>query len=489
MTIAAKKYLTNFKTDLHTHFKQRQKTFIGFWLQDNDFDLDIVSVFRLQCDINGWKSKMLLGSNDLRLMRFVQDQKAILWGGSTPGEISEKYLKSNPGPVLHYLFHILEYYRMRKNDPLCPRGFSLAPLCQIKMHHVTIDSTVLWGLARNVLDRHPQWEHVKQLIGGVPQAKFASEKHRDARRILWGIFFMFDGLRRRRRFNYQVDTDGVACTVHFVVTKKRKALQAKRRRHAFRRQTAPDTHQRRVISIDPGRVNLVSAYDTPTGSPHDGTYHTLSRRQYYRQSGIDRAKRRVYLWSIPLRGIYTSLSKGSMRSTDEGRRYHYRQVIIRNYDRLWTSHTNIKRRKEHMACYAGKRSVLDKFFSRLIRSGPTPQIAYGAATFSPSGKGELSAPVKSVFSACCRFSSPTLVNEHLSTKVHSACTKRMHPVTKIRGLYWCPTCNKLVNRDRNADLNILRIFLSLPRRPSDLAFGQARIVKRPRRILPLKTKC
>ena len=42
----------------------------------------------------------------------------------------------------------------------------------------------------------------------------------------------------------------------------------------------------------------------------------------------------------------------------------------------------------------------------------------------------------------------------------------------IRGLFWCPTCNMFVNRDRNTCDNIHAVYMSEQERPYALRFGQ-----------------
>lgn len=150
-----------------------------------------------------------------------------------------------------------------------------------------------------------------------------------------------------------------------------------------------------------------------------------------------------------------------------------------------------KRAKNALTLYSGKQRTLDRFFAGLktnfggnesIQKRPVV-VAYGSATIHPTGKGEVSVPVKYVLKVCQRHYKTVMVNEHLTTKVHNVCHQRMHPVSResekysIRGLCWCPTCAKFVSRDGNAAQNILRVYRTmhsggLQGRPYDLRFGQ-----------------
>lgn len=76
---------------------------------------------------------------------------------------------------------------------------------------------------------------------------------------------------------------------------------------------------------------------------------------------------------------------------------------------------------------------IDRFFVGLLKHDRRkPTIYYGATKLSPGGRGELSVPVKRILHACRRFYRVILVNEHLTTKTHSRCGSRMHPIKNVR---------------------------------------------------------
>ncbi len=69
--------------------------------------------------------------------------------------------------------------------------------------------------------------------------------------------------------------------------------------------------------------------------------------------------------------------------------------------------------------------VMDSFFASFTtREEGKPIISYGAASFLPTGKGEVSVPVQRVLKACRKHYQTMLVNEYLTTKVHHACGHR-----------------------------------------------------------------
>jgi hypothetical protein len=144
--------------------------------------------------------------------------------------------------------------------------------------------------------------------------------------------------------------------------------------------------------------------------------------------------------------------------------------------------------------------VPDAFFhdmkreaQELVGEGVEVVVAYGAAKFSPSGKGRPTTPTTTVFKACAR---------HLRTHTQCECrTSRQHhryfgdvkpcwhavsadidvdeagavhlridatrgafgaKVPKccraLRGLQYCPMCDRLLNRNRNSAQCIAKVF-------------------------------
>ena len=182
----------------------------------------------------------------------------------------------------------------------------------------------------------------------------------------------------------------------------------------------------RTVAIDPGRVNFVTALDSQTGKTK-----TLTRGGYYVKGRIKKLSRKTAGWEIPLRDVKPALSLNSMRTCFPRLTSAYRQVNVRNHARLRDLRCKKKRAHEKLACYAGKQKVLDSFFAGLAGPGrKKPIIAYGAASFHHSGRGEMSVPVKRVLEVCCKHYKTVLVNEHLTTKVHHPCGQRLNPIAR-----------------------------------------------------------
>ena len=497
ITIAAKRYMANFKTALITPFFKRQRAFIKVWLDANNLDK---SPYEVQCLVNGWKRPTPRPKNSKKrqkkqpppvnldvepeLNAFVEQERELL---GKPADLCFVQLGRNYWRTVKYLYHILKYY----NEHGVGKGFSLAPVARIKSYFMTVDTTVLFELLKNVASKLgsscPEWLvpiktlSCKDVIKGSPEHSFKD--------VMWRKTFNLDGLRKKMRFNYQVDTDGVSMTSHFVVTKKSRTRRAKRMRYKAKHRNVV----KRVISIDPGRTNLITAYDTYTNS-----YKTLTRAGYRHAVGFAVRQRRAFLRDLPLHGINQSLSCTSMRTCNRLKMYLFRQVIIRNYKRLWALKTSKSRARDLYTTYRKKTQVLDRFFAGLTSRGePKPVVAYGSASILPTGQGETSVPVKGVLKVCQRHYNTHLVNEYLTTKMHAECHSRMHPVANrstnesptnehkhsVRGLLWCPTCKKFVNRDRNASVNILHVYQN-SERPEYLRFGQEAVKMQVMPLLP-----
>jgi len=149
-----------------------------------------------------------------------------------------------------------------------------------------------------------------------------------------------------------------------------------------------------------------------------------------------------------------------------------------------------------------KRSVVDTFCIDLyrdawLRSGPDAEIVvvYGAATFSPSGKGNLTVPTTGIYKAFKRAFPVVELQEEFRTtlnchKCHTttenvwercAATLQVNDESvklalkgvlkhgikmpkachKVRGLRFCPNCVKYLNRDMNGSINIGNVWRSV----------------------------
>ena len=74
-------------------------------------------------------------------------------------------------------------------------------------------------------------------------------------------------------------------------------------------------------------------------------------------------------------------------------------------DTLWAEYSKDRWARQRLRLYSGKRRTMARFFDRLEAGDGTGDmrpivLAYGAGGFSPTGRGELTVPVKWVYQMC-----------------------------------------------------------------------------------------
>lgn len=435
IVIACNKYETNFKNTIHVPFFIRQKSYIKTWLQVKD--ITDVKAWDIQKKINGWSS--LDDEFPLIVREFILEERRLL---GDPINLCDDWLKKRTSiqPVISYYYHILKFFHVEGVG----KKFRLAPLCQVKCHFLSVDNTVLREILINV-----RKEAQKQGME-FPEDISDAIDQKDMNDCVWKAVFNYDGLRRRRRFSHHVDTNGVKVCFHFQTSKK-KVNRRNRRVRAKRKFNAGD----RIISIDPGRVNLITAYDDVRDD-----FYRLTRKEYYTSSGMGKRMKTVNKRNLELKGVYEAMSRTPTKSADDKDWYQYQEMLTRNYDKIWEFKTRKVWRSEDLRIACLKEKCLDRFFNKfLIKGEKKPVVAYGASCFNPTGKGEMAVPVKYVYKKCSERFHTEKENERYSTKMHFKCKESTMGVMvgskKTRGLRWCSTCRELVSRDNNACKNIM----------------------------------
>jgi len=438
--IASSLYKTNFKNTIHVPFLIRQEKYIKVWVRVNELELEKRILRKIQAQINGW---IPLEPIAPEIDTFVLDERRLL---GEPNNVDTTWLQKNINVVLHYYYHILEYYTLKEQG----NKFRLAPLCQIKRHFLTIDTVILRSILMNVrkvaeekMVEFPDWMTIQ-----IEKKEMTDD--------VWKSVFNYEGLKRRMRFSHMVNTDGVKVCFHFQVTKKKIRLRNKRRRRRCKEKQNKKCNNggQRIIAIDPGRVNLIMAYDT-----EQDKYYRLTRNYYYRATGMKALTKRKNEENLVLKGVYEAMSRTPTKSIKEKDWYDYQQIVVRHYDKLWSLNATKKRSQEHFRVVRLKEKCLDRFFDQfLIKGQRKPLVVYGASRFNPTGKGEMSVPVRYVYEKCKQKYRTVKEDEKYTTIKHNKC-KRITTALKVdlkytRGLRWCSTCSELVSRDRNACLNI-----------------------------------
>ena len=472
--LAAGTYKTNFLNSLVTPFRGRQWKFIQAICKKCNVHRSWV--YHIVRSINESTYQVELPQE---VRDFVTSERAIL---GNPGFVDKNWLKLHKVEVLKYYYHILKISEHHFNI----KKFTLAPVCRIRSHSMTIDTDTLFGIVKNVFEED---------IEAKNKGEF-----REKQDEYWKKYFDFSKLLPKRKFTGTIRTDGVSASIHFRVPKKEQT-DSNSNSNPIKELSKP-TAPSRVIAIDPGRVNLIFGVERlPEGNLK--TYK-LTRKTYYNQSGMKKAKERSARWEKMIDQEEKIFRKISLKTTQISKWVQFVRNYLRVYSVLWKEKTRKKWGQQRFRVFCLRKRTLDTFFNTMkSRTGEKPVIAYGAAKFKSTGTGEVAAPTTSLYKKCSDLFTTIPVDEHRTTRICHDCDAPLLKVTKdkwilrgrvknmlewragelakwnlgmmkldreVRGLRWCGStkCRTFKNRDLNAALNILRCFTS-EERPENLS--------------------
>ena len=263
---------------------------------------------------------------------------------------------------------------------------------------------------------------------------------------------------KNQRFTGTISTDGVSISIHYNEPKQ-EAIVPKN----------VSLDGKRVIAVDPGRTNIFYAVEKKDDQYSE---YKFTRRQYYQESGIFRARSQTEKWHQPVQEALDRLSENSPKGMDWIVFQKYLHTWDETFKLLWEEYKKRRWARQRLTLYSGKQQSMDNYFNQW-REGGDPNIpiivGYGASRFACGGKGEMNVPVKSAYQACARRFETQLVNEYGTSQVHTECKGVCCQVKDVRGLRWCnsTSCCKFINRDLNAAIQIYRCF-TFPVRPPEL---------------------
>jgi hypothetical protein len=391
------------------------------------------------------------------------------------------------GRILRYFVHLLRT-RKAMELPL----FNLSPIFAIKNHFLPIDTSVMYGIARDAgvttaksstaycAARPTEWARV--LCPVLLQLKESEERP--------GTYKPKEPERcgRQLLFTGTVETDGVALCTHYTKPKITRADQKAAKKKGAQEPPRPiDLSYYRVLGLDPGRTNIFCIAE----QNDDGTFmkYTLTRKQYYKESGMTNAEKDRLKWQKGVKEEVEALSLASPKGLDLEAHAQFLAAWSVTRGALWDEFSKKKWGRSRMRVYGGKKRCMARFFNRVQAGGSDPTkeviIAYGAAGFAPTGKREKAVPTKWALDECRRRFKTWLTDEFRSTRVGWEDGTMLKAVMsgrsgyKVRGLLWCestiPGRSKFVDRDLNAAINIRRCFIeecTAGRRPE--AFTRSR---------------
>ena len=488
---AARTMHTNFVNACVVPFDGRQNAHVKRWTAAHGLG-GKKAAWSIQCAINGWSCRTPLPAEP-GVAAFVQAERAAL--GIEPGvACTAVWRKKHLLDVVRYYHHILSAIPA---DDGRARRFTLAPVADIKRHFLTMDT---------------RWLRV---ITG---------DHTSTKRDLWAKCFDLSGLRGGDwEGGTTVQSDGVSLCVRLkqrgAAPPPRPPADAKEVRTGKKRKVRPSApaamdENTVVAAMDPGRADLIHC--VARGDNNELRVFKLTRRAYYNGTGKPRADARRAQWNTEVADAHAELGTVSPKTASLENFNAYVAVVAKHYNRLWKHRLHRRWAREDLRFYILKHRVMDRWLMGLKRAleGPGPvkktvKIAYGAATFSPTGHGEPE-PAPTSFQyrrvgLAFGAENVTLVNEDYTTKCCAVCgaagrTTVLQTVYErrqaqdgtwhwraIRGLKRCGSteCLSFVVRDANGAYNILLAYEAAARdeeRPHHLQRGNPGVQADPGRF-------
>jgi hypothetical protein len=225
-----------------------------------------------------------------------------------------------------------------------------------------------------------------------------------------------------------------------------------------------------IVGIDPGRRDIMVACRPATGQTWK-----LSKKQYYEESGFrtsERLRNKMRQANPAYRNALLKLSECGPKTSCIERYLQHLHVRWKVRPVLWSEHGKVVYSNLKFRCYRLKYRCLDRFFHKIVKAvGPQALIAFGAAKFAVTSKGDVAGPVRSLSIRAGLHCRTVLTNEYYTSQKCSHCEsqmeaprmhtynkkKRVYAVDALWGLKWCSTDRKLRSRDVNAAQNIARV--------------------------------
>ena len=428
-------YMVNFSTYLFTTFMKRQKVFVFEFGKYKELNKE--QSYAILCKINNWKCNVDIIFDD-ETLNFIDCQRIIL--NIKDEKLDEKHLKNNLNRVLSYQYIMLFHFEMWES-----KVFNIAPIYSFERKFITIDIKVLYFMMKEAkIFKGKEKEFTKDKFFEVLDIKKLSKK----------------------KLGNIIQTDGISLCVHFHTLKKPKKEP--------KNEIIVHEENERVIGIDPGRTNLIYAVEEK-----DGKFipNKLTKKQYYNDSHFTRNNKKIQKWNKEIEELTTEMAKYSSKTSKVSKYEQFLLFLIDNLNTLQDLYLQPKFARAKMDNYIHKNKTIDKFLNKFIIKGEKdPIIAYGAAKFNPTGKGEVAGPTTFLAKKCAKKFKIKFIDEFRTTKCCYDCESELKPMKRgmydNRGLKCCDSskCSKfrLKSRDQNSGKNIIRCYKAYPERPSYL---------------------
>ena len=445
---ACQQYMTNFHNSLWMNFNSRLNRLIINEIADdkNDFDAKLLHTIRARIRNREVRTPVELSIEQEAFVKFVREEllelepDEVMWDDWAKAKV-EKGSSADIERIIKFHAHVRA--GLREFD----KTFSLAPVHDVARRCVRIDKKMLFELMKRA-----------ELFDG--NEKEFNEKADDH----------FASVFKWRRqpgleFTNLVDTDGVSVIFHFKREKREiPVAKAPKKKSKVEPERNPSD-----VGVDTGLVNQVFAVRENA----DGTLNrwVLRKSEYYASAGLTQATHKGKVWCREIAAEHETFKAVTAKSKSLEELRSYLAVVAAGYDRLWEVKLKKKWARSKLRVYGGKNRVMDRFFSGMARDvGPDATVFWGDASVNPSMKGTKSAPTtRQLVRARLHLKRITLVDEFRTSKVCHCCDEQIHAVRRrvvdedgkkrtreVRGLRWCSTSRKFLDRDLNAAVNMLR---------------------------------
>ena len=488
----ANMYATNFKNSLKFNLEARVKTFLKRLYDVRNGDSkgkskEVITEEKeekaaMLFDIMGWTRPVNLEAVllDVESIGEVDWQRSLL--DLANGERIDNLWLDASDNLLNILR--LFVYHNRVYEAYDFNKFSIVPICSIRRHFMTIDTSTLYGIMKDV---------------GAAQGNF--EAFDALRNEQWKAFVSLDRLASGpKTFSHMIQTDGTSLCTHFKTPKSPEDMEASKKGKKKKQSSDVatiqdlgfDEERDRLVACDPGGNVIMSMIE----KRNDGTWasYRLTKRTYYNDSGMFEARDCSERWQKGIGPALAGMTLVSIKGVDTVSHDAYMAAYLANYGVLWAEYTKKRWANQRLRLYGGKKRSYARFFNS-IQQGRDEEdakkrvfVAYGNARFDATGCNQLSTPVQRSYKECkARF--PTAdVDEYLTTKTDFETDQILKNVvarsrmsngsiqvpklqngqTKVlRGLLWCDSTidkkSKFVDRDLNAAKNIWRCAMEAER--------------------------
>lgn len=482
-------YITNLDNHLWVPMDRRFKAYAkSYWSEERPVDLSetdkeaIKSIRWMPGVLHSiWKS-FLSGVKQPKtpdvVFPWVMAERDVLQvpAGQT---LSADYLLEHRDQTLRYMYHMLCHWEAVRQRGGRSRAFPLVPIHQTRRMFIRLDTDALLYLLKEVgmvkgdiasirrgrdmteeekeVKKRIKEENKKRKEKGEKMVRSKRKKgaEKDAADEIiqahWESVLAFKKYETGPwKFANTAMTDGVSLVMLFeknipVPAENDSPEEKPTAMQKVKLQMSSHSEVDCWVSNDPGRANLASATqvewnpDAPNEPKKVVKKWTLTRKAYYNQAGIFTENRRKATWNRAWEEEKNRLQEKTCKTADPTVFKAYLDTYSECHKKIWTTKAHARYARSDMDVYGGKLRALDQFWGQVKKSaqsgGKKVGILYGACgkTMNPTGRGELSVPVRQVLYRCQRMFPTVLVPENNTTKCCAQCGCHLRKLYGAKG--------------------------------------------------------